>query len=174
MTEPMTSRVEVWPVAADAAGIWLLSGDDAWRPNLPVPADSEPHAEVELTLAQHGATEGVALIHSTSWRVDGPSVILTYVAVIRPRGLVLDEWPRALPVSAELADAVGRPLTHGPTEVPIPRFIDVLIHSLRHLAYLRDTDATSREAIADEHWRPALAALRPTLAGMYETQHRAA
>jgi hypothetical protein len=174
MNEPMTTRVEVWPVAADSAGIWLLSGDDAWRPDLPIPADSEPHAEVELALAIHDATEGVALLHSTSWRVDGPSVILTYVAVIRPRGLVLDEWPDANPVSAELADAVGRPPTHGPTEVPTPRYIDVLIHSLRHLAYLRDSDATSRQALTDPHWQRHLGTLRPALAGMYETQHRAA
>lgn len=174
MNEPMTTRVEVWPVAADAAGIWLLSGDDAWRPALPIPADSEPHAEVELTLAQNGVTDGVVLIHSTSWRVDGPSVVLTYVAVIRPRDLVLDQWPNANPVSADLADAVGRPPTHGPTEVPTPRYIDVLIHALRHLSYLMETDATSRQALDDPHWRRHLAALRPALAGMYEVQHRAA
>jgi hypothetical protein len=173
MTEPMTSRVEVWPVAADTAGIWLLSGDDAWRPRLPIPADSEPHAEVELTLAQHGATEGVALLHSTSWRVDGPSVVLTYIAVIRPRGLVLDEWPHALPITPEVVEAVGQPPTHGPTEVPVPRYIDVVAHSVRHVAYLRDTDATSRDAL-DEHWLRALEPMRPALAGMYEIQHRAA
>jgi hypothetical protein len=168
----MTTRVEVWPVAADSAGIWLLSGDDAWRPALPVGADSEPHAEVELTLATHDATEGVALIHSTSWRVDGPSVILTYVAVIRPRGLVLDEWPGALPVSTELAEAVGRPPTHGPTDAPTPRYIDVLSHAVRHLAFLRDTDATSRQAL-DQHWLRALEPMRPALASMYATKHAA-
>ena len=39
MMEPMTTRVEVWPVAADELGIWLISGDDAWRPDLPVMAE---------------------------------------------------------------------------------------------------------------------------------------
>jgi hypothetical protein len=29
--EPMTVHVEVWPVAADEIGLWLVSGDDCWR-----------------------------------------------------------------------------------------------------------------------------------------------
>jgi hypothetical protein len=61
MAEPMAVQVEIWPVAADAAGVWLLSGDDAWRPELAVPSDSEPHAEVELALAQHGTLNDVVL-----------------------------------------------------------------------------------------------------------------
>jgi len=173
MTEPMTTRVEVWPVAADEAGIWLLSGADAWRPNLPVPADSEPHAEVELTLAQNGAGEGVALLHSTSWRVDGPTVVLTYVAAIRPRGLVLDAWPDAKPVSLELAEAIGPATPHGPAEVPTPSYAHVLLHALRHLAFLRDTDATSRQAF-DRNWLRHLDRLNPALAGMYDVEQHAA
>jgi hypothetical protein len=44
MSEPMAVRLEIWPVSADKTGIWLVSGDDAWRPALPVMADTEPHA----------------------------------------------------------------------------------------------------------------------------------
>lgn len=138
MTEPMTVRVEVWPLAADDTGIWLISGDDAWRPALPVGADSEPHSEVELALASHGIAEGVALLHSTSWRDDGPSVVLTYVAVIRPRDLVLDQWPHARPVSPEASEA--------------------LLNAARQVAHLLDTDATCAAAL-DEHWRWHLRAL---------------
>ena len=29
MGEPMAARVEIWPLAADENGIWLLSGGDA-------------------------------------------------------------------------------------------------------------------------------------------------
>lgn len=29
MLEPMTVLVEVWPIAADEIGLWLLSGDNA-------------------------------------------------------------------------------------------------------------------------------------------------
>lgn len=169
MSEPMTVHVEVWPLAADDAGIWLVSGDDAWRTAIPVPADSEPHGEVELLLAMNGVDGAeVRLLHSTSWRVDGASVVLTYVAVLARTGLVREAWPQALPVSRELVDAVGKPPTHAAAEVPIPRYVDVLYHGLRHLAFLRDTDATAREAF-DPAWLRHLADLQPTLAGMYES-----
>src|SRR4051794_7222248 len=120
MAENMAVWVEVWPVAADQIGIWLLSGQDAWRPALPVPADSEPHAEVELEIAGHDASPGANLLHSTSWRVDGPRVILTYIAVVEVSGLVRDEWPEALPIDLDLAEAVGRPPTNAANEAPTP------------------------------------------------------
>lgn len=174
MAEPMTTWVEVWPLAADQVGIWLLSGDDAWRGSLPVMADSEPHFEVEQILAEHQVGHDVALLHSTSWRVDGPRVILTYVAVVQAGGieaLVRDRWTDALPVSLDLADAVGRPNAHAPSAAPAPRYIDVLLHGVRHLRFLLDTDASNRAAL-DAHWRQHLEGLKPALAGMYDP-HRA-
>ena len=117
MSEPMTVRPEIWPVAADTAGIWLVSGDDAWRPALPVAADSEPHADVELELSRHGALEDAALLHSTSWRVDGPSIVLTYVTVIRCAGLVLDRY-RTHDLSA--SDSRMRSVGRRPVRLSIP------------------------------------------------------
>ena len=52
MLEPMTVHVEVWPIAADEIGLWLVSGDDCWRAG-PVMADDEPHSEVEYAISQH-------------------------------------------------------------------------------------------------------------------------
>lgn len=173
MSEPMTVRTEVWPLAADSAGIWLTSGADAWRPALPVPADSEPHAEVELLLAERGVSADVVLLHSTSWRVDGPSIVLTYVAVLARSGLVLDSWPDARPLGVDLARAVGQPPAHGAAEAPAPRYIDVLHHSVRHLAFLLESDATAA-AVLDADWQRHLRKLTPTLAGMYQEQHDAA
>lgn len=169
MAEPMTVRVEVWPVAADSAGIWLVSGDDAWRDTLPVAADSEPHAEAKLLIGGHGAGGDDVLLHSTSWRPDGGSVVLTYVAVLRRPGLVLDNWPDARPVGCELATAVGKPPAHAAAGVPVPRYVDVLLHALRHLRMLRDTDAVARNAL-DATWQRHLDDLAPALAGMYEDQ----
>ncbi|MQA15580.1 MAG: hypothetical protein GEV09_15865 [Pseudonocardiaceae bacterium] len=156
---------EVWPVAADELGIWLLSGRDAWRGDR-IPADSEPHFEVEGLLYAH-RVERAALLHSTSWRPDGPHVVLTYMAVIGVNELVRDEWPAALPVSAELLPHVGNPFPHGPTEVPVARDIDVLHHGLRHLRFLLDTDSSARDALT-RWWKEHLSQLTPTLAGMYE------
>lgn len=164
--ENMSVVVEVWPLAADDHGIWLISGDDAWR-SPPVPADSEPHFEVELLMATHGVGQP-ALLHSTSWRPDGPAVVLTYMAVVSSTEPIRTRWSNARPVSSDLLPAVGNPTTHGPAEVPVPRYIDVLHHGLRHLRFLVDTDGTARTALTG-HWATWLEQMRPALAGMYET-----
>ena len=172
--EPMAVWPEVWPVVADEIGIWLVSGQDAWRPDLPVMADTEPHADVDLELYRQGATD-VRLLHSTSWRVDGPRVILTYMAVLNTDGLARDQWPDALPISPKIPDAVGKPLTHAAAEVPTPRYIDVLMHGLRHLKFLLGPhgDATAAAALS-EPWPTHLAPLAPALAGMYDQLHESA
>jgi len=169
--QPMTVTVEVWPVSADETGIWLLSPDGPW-PSPPVMADSEPHLAVELELIQHTVSLiDVALLHSTSWRTEGTAVILTYVAVVRCPGLVRSTWPDARPVGWPLAEHVGRPPTHAPTEPPAPRYIDVLMHGLRHLRFLLDYDATSAEAL-NGTWRQHLETLEPALSTMYDRTHR--
>jgi len=168
MLEPMTVRVEVWPVVADEVGLWLISGDDAWRSDN-VMADSDLHFEVEFLLGGYGITETNAL-HSTSWRPQGTAVILTYMAAMEVGGFARDYWPSAQPITPALAEAVGKPPTHAPTEPPVPRFIDVLFHGLRHLHYLMDNDATNATALGDL-WQRHLEPFRPALAGMYSERH---
>ncbi|MFI0424582.1 hypothetical protein [Spongiactinospora sp. 9N601] len=162
-------RVEVWPVAADGVGLWLISGQDAWRSDA-IRQDSDPHSEVEALLGEHRTGEA-KLLHSTSWRADDTAVILTYVAVVGDSDeLALDRWPQAAPISPELPDAVGKPIEVKATEAPFPRYIDVLMHGLRHLQFLLQTDSSAREALSDV-WRGHLAAFRPALAGMYDHKH---
>lgn len=163
LSETMPVAVEVWCVAADGTGIWLLDGD-SWRsPN--VPADDEPHSEVERRLAVLDATARV--VHSTSWRVDGSTLVVTYLAVVDVGGgLALDGWPDARPVPASLFDAVGSPGWHDATSPPTVRLLDVLFHALRHLAYLVEHDDAIAAAL-DDHWVGHLAPLEPALATMY-------
>jgi hypothetical protein len=169
MSEPMTVRVEVWPVVADEVGLWLVSGGDAWRSDA-VMADSEPHAEVELLLWENGASGKVELIHSTSWRADGPSTVLTYMVIFNNEGLARDDWPAALPIGLDLATVVGRPPTHAAVDAPAPRYIDVLLHGVRHLRFLLDHDATNAAAM-NELWRRHLSVLQPALSTMYDQKH---
>ena len=165
MAENMAVIPEVWPVAADRVGIWLISGDDAWRTSA-VPADSEPHFELELELGARGLRDRVSMMHSTSWRIDGPHLIVTYIAVAQADDLVRGIWPHARPITAKLLGAVGKPPGHEPTEAPAPRYIDVLTHGLRHLRFLMDTDASNAAALG-EMMRHHLEPLTPALAGMY-------
>ena len=168
MSEPMNVTVEVWPVAADEAGIWLVSGGDAWRYG-PVPADGDVHFEVETLLRGHGVDlADVTVIHSTSWRPTGPTVVLTYMAVVRTGGYALERWPDSAPVTATLPAAVGKAPPHGAAEVPVPRVVDVLLHGLRHLKFLAGPDGDAETAAAlDGNWLRHLAPLRPALATMF-------
>lgn len=52
----------------------------------------------------------------------------------------------------------------------MPRYIDVLLHGLRHLRFLLDSDATNAAALA-EPWPQHLAPLTPALATMYDQHH---
>lgn len=174
MANPKTVRVEVWPVAADQEGIWLVSGRDAWRPALPVMADTTKHADVEQLLAEAGAADQVVLLHQTSVRDEGPSSVDTYVAVLVCDGPVRAEWPDASPVSMAAAAVVGRPATHGPTDPPDPRYIDVLLHGLRHFAFLLDHDATVAAALLRSGMVEHLRGLEPALASLYAVEHQEA
>lgn len=166
MAENMPIIPEVWPVATDRAGLWLVSGDDAWRTSA-VASDSEPHFELELELMGRGVRDRVTMMHSTSWRIDGPRMIVTYMAVVQASDLVRGLWPQARPITAKLLDAVGKPPTHDPTEPPAPRYIDVLMHGLRHLRFLMDTDPANAAAMGED-MRRHLEPLAPALAGLYQ------
>ncbi len=69
-----------------------------------------------------------------------------------------------------MADAVGRPPTHGATKSPGPRHIDVLLHAIRHFLLLKGKDATARAAM-DDNWQRHLDAFEPALAGLYIERH---
>lgn len=180
MGELMTVAVEVWPLAADEAGIWLLSDGDAWRFG-PIEAASDVHYEAQCLLFQHdidpdstsfipfpAGTPVTDVIHSTSWRPDGPAIVLTYMAVVRTGGYVRERWPAAVPVTAALPEAIGRAPAHGAADVPVPRVADVLLHGIRHLRFLASDEGDAETAAAlDANWHRHLAPLRPALATMF-------
>lgn len=165
---PLGVRVEVWPVSADSVGIWLISGTDAWRSGQ-LGADTDPHAAVEQLLTEHGALADARVLHSTSWRAEDDAVIVTYiVALACPH--VHDHWPDSKPVSPALPAAVGPPITHPAAGPPTPRYVDVLMHALRHMTFLIGTDATVKAALTPE-WLGHLEHFAPALSGMYSQTH---
>jgi hypothetical protein len=166
MAETMNVRVEIWPVVADEIGLWLISGLDAWHSGN-VSYDLGPRDEVQCILDEHEIGDKLQVIHSTSWRAEDGYVILTYVAAIHCSGLARKSWPEAAPISPDLATHVGRPVPTPPIGEPIPRYIDVLLHGLRHFRFLTLTDGPARDALGDG-WRRHLEAFAPALSGMYE------
>src|SRR4029453_632940 len=89
---PMMVVAEVWPVAADELGLWLLSGDGP-RPSLPVMDDAEPFDYAEMELMQAGMWATTKILHSTSWRGGHGDLVVTYLAVVGGGGLVLSPLP---------------------------------------------------------------------------------
>ncbi len=171
MNETLATDIEVWPVAADETGIWLLSGIGPWRSNLPVPADSSPHGEADLLLATHDARQ-VPVLHSTSWRAERHRIVLTYLAVLATEGTgagaVRAEWPNSYPLDPQaLLGEVGPPSSWTGSSSPDPRMLDVVLHALRHLAFLIMTDGEVAEKLPPV-WAQHLALASPALAGMYD------
>jgi hypothetical protein len=176
---PMLTYSEVWPLGADEASIWLLSGDVGPWPSEYISDQSDQQTMAEIELIQHGVTIGDGVLHSTSWRVDYSKEadrnfgIYTFMAVVPINGLVLDRWPNAMPITPELSRQLGQPPSHGAAELPEVPYWFALKHGLRyleqgvrHLRYLRDTDTDIRVAL-DDHWRQHLEAFAPELARMY-------
>lgn len=177
--QPMMVMAEVWPVAADETGLYLLGNGP--RPSLPIMDDAEPHDYAEMELMQAGMWATTKALHSTSWRVDHDTttgqnyLILTYIAAIGCAALVRDEWgDDIIGVTTEAADAeLGNVPTHGATEAPVVRHFDVLFHALRHLRFLLNHDATVALALQGQ-WAEHLTTFEPAIAQMYGKVHESA
>lgn len=176
--------VEMWPLAADKKGIWLPSGRDALRSGR-VPQDHRVHDDAVDLLSASWLVEPT-ILHSPSWRdiADpedpyGPNVVLTYFAVLDNEGKdVVEIWPEAMPVDVEqLIELVGNPPTHDAAEAPDVRWLDVLLHSLRHLRLLMGGDVTvlgmdgEVAAKLTDDWKRHLQDLTPALAGLFASKH---
>jgi hypothetical protein len=183
MTEYMRTWVEVFPVAATADGIWLLSGSAPWRSSDAVPADKTPWWVMEEVLLEHNirpsrnSTQGKNMLltavanHQSSdrWPL-GQGQTDTFVSIL-PDGTVL---PGALPISLPAVEGMGRPEPHAADEEPdVITAAGVLLHTLRHVRFLSLFDGTYRRDLP-----PLLAGhlevLQPALAGLYEDEHQAA
>lgn len=180
------SRVEVWPVAADIAGFWLLGGKTgAWDPIDATEATWSQHEAVEQVLGMHGALGVTRALHSTSWRPDvgKPWDVFTYIACVDAGQAVIDVWPEARPIGRALLQAVGKPYVHDPTAAPLPRFIDVAAHAIRHIRLLTNPhcdafDAVTATAVSGlpgdgtgrSWWDVHLEGLKGQLAGLYRPE----
>lgn len=144
-------ELEVIPVRAVEGGVDCLLRLDGGALRLPWPASgSAHHAVVE-------ATTGIGLTplvcHSTSWRQDGPVVVVTYLVAVghghsRTTGY---RYHRIQPAQLRRGRALAAPAYVSE--------VDAARHGLSHLAWLHVTDPEVGAALPD--WAAALAAFGP-------------
>jgi hypothetical protein len=145
----MTVWTEVWPVAVDETGLWLVSGEDALRSDGPVTSDTGPRGQVRTELLPRLDVPAwelprvlVALASTAEPRVEERGLI-TFVAFLRSDGPVRDYWPNAHPIT---------------TDSPA-----LLLDALRWVRDLGDAeldrDGIERPVVLDEAWRSHLDAL---------------
>jgi hypothetical protein len=182
----MKTYAEVWPLAADETGLYLLTPDGP-LPSLQVDDTEEPLDYARMVLMQRGlwylVNEPKGLLHATSWRIEhdretGANFqVDSFMAGVRPEGMVLDAWPEALPVTTLFAEEVGPAPTHGATEAPTVPWSHVLLHGLRHYKYQlnpKEGDATIAARLVELGWPVHLAPFKAVMAAMYRRLHNAA
>jgi len=113
--------------------------------------DLDPHEVVVDAVVELGLMP--IMVHSTSWRIVGQVLVLTFlVAVERPR-LVPNTFDVELVTRVEL---VRGGATGPPVEVHLPHVVE---HGLRHLAWLVREDDAIHEALGA--WARALSDYEP-------------
>ena len=152
----MEFRVE-GPVQAEVFVVWLadghleLTGPCGAAPWLMEVAASEHPVDVVTRMLREVVGEPI-LVHSTSWRLEGGAVVLSFVAII-PAALVRD-------MASEPVDRTE--LARG-SATTAPRAIasaSVVEHGLRHMAWLAKEDPIVAAELSDG-WREALALYVP-------------
>ena len=145
------SSLEAVVLYLDADGIRHLSprgGETVravWDPDL------DPHEAVVDAVAELGLSP--IMVHSTSWRVVGQELLLTFLVAVEP--------PSAVPNTCEVELVTRAELARGRAVGPPPRVhvSQVVEHGLRHLAWLVREDEAIEHALDD--WIRALGRYEP-------------
>ncbi len=151
-------RAEVFVIAHDGIHA-LLTGPDGPQPwHIETGNDRHP-----LDLVRDMATSTMAevlLVHSTSWRWDRQSVVLSFLVVVSAGAI--EDMERVPIRRADLARSTAH---QAPTEIGSNQ---VLEHALRHLAWLAKEDAVVAATLSDA-WKTELMTYIPSPFQQLET-----
>ncbi|HEX7171635.1 MAG TPA: hypothetical protein VF365_03385 [Candidatus Limnocylindria bacterium] len=140
------------PVRGEVFLVWLnddhleLTGPDGAVPWI-MQLDDVEHPVEAVDRIVRGLVGAPLVVHSTSWRREGPAVLLSFVAVIGPEqaaGMASEPIPRATLARSEA--------TRAPSAIG---HAQVLEHGIRHLAWLAQDDEAVAHRLSPD-WRRAL------------------
>lgn len=145
------STLEAVVLYLDDAGIRHLSPHGRQTVRATWDPDLDPHESIVDAVAALGLTP--VMVHSTSWRVVGQLILLTFLVVVDPPDRVPDTYEVEVVTRSELAR--GR-ATAPPPHVGLSQVVE---HGLRHLAWLVREDEAIRQALSG--WLMALGDYQP-------------
>jgi class 3 adenylate cyclase/CRP-like cAMP-binding protein/tetratricopeptide (TPR) repeat protein len=146
--------LEILPVYLRDGGLRWLHPAGGASLEIEERPDQSPGDAVLEAMARRGLA--AAAVHSTSWRMEGGRLLVTYLA------LILDP-PAAPPVGLREGEVRRTDLARGsatgaPEEIRVDH---VLEHALRHLAWLVEDDPAIRGLIGGTAWAGVLAEYTP-------------
>jgi CRP-like cAMP-binding protein len=147
-----TGVIEILPVFLRDGAIWGLRAPGEMTLRVAATGGGHPGDEVVKALRDYGIE--VLLVHSTSWRQEHGSLVITYLAVIQPS----PGAPHELAVVPVRRSELARGSATGPP--PSIETDHVVEHALRHLSWLSRDDPVVRHEL-DDAWREALAPYEP-------------
>ena len=145
--ELVAQSLEILPVGLNEGKLFWLRPVHAPSLRVGISKSAEPSRVVLDVVASYELH--AQIVHSTSWRYEGGRIVLTYVVVVDPPGLLP-------PDSLELAPIERSELARGAATAP-PDSITVnavLEHAVRHLAWLNREDPAIAAELAE--WSGAL------------------
>jgi len=150
--ELVAQSLEIFPVCLDEGKLFWLRPIHAASLRVGISKSAEPSQvvlEVVTSYELHAR-----IVHSTSWRYEGGRIVLTYVVVVEPPGLLPPDSLEVAPI--QRSDLARGAATAPPDSITVDA---VLEHAVRHLAWLHREDP----AIATElsGWSGILDAYAP-------------
>jgi hypothetical protein len=140
--ELVAQSLEILPVGLNEGKLFWLRPIHAPSLRVGISKSAEPSHVVLDVVASYQLR--AQIVHSTSWRYEDGRIVLTYVVVVDPPGLLP-------PDSLELAPIERSDLARGAATAP-PDSITVnavLEHAVRHLAWLNREDPAIASELAD-------------------------
>lgn len=148
MTAGHVVSVETLMLRVDAGGRW------SYRTASAIPLPGESPDETARRLGGISAADPATVVHSTSWRYEPGTVVLTYAICPDP-----EPWLPA--TEAPVLEIARGPAPAAPSPAGFS-LVNVVAHAVRHLAFLMAEDPVVARALARH---PHLAAaLQPAAA----------
>jgi hypothetical protein len=150
--ELVAQSLEILPVGLNEGSLFWLRPIHAPSLRVGISKSSEPSQVVLDVVASYELH--AQIVHSTSWRYEDGRIVLTYVVVVEPPGLLPPDSLELTPI--ERSDLARGAATAPPDSITVNA---VLEHAVRHLAWLNREDPAIAAELAD--WSRVLAEYGP-------------